>query len=393
LEILVPLELSNYIPAVVAFLVAWIAARLIVATKGWHGRLSMDTDDGVQKFHDAPTPRVGGVALMAGLLLALPFLEGETFKLFGLALLCSSFAFGAGLIEDITKNVSPRNRLLAALFSGAAFVATAGVLGPLAEPLAPAGSSETVVWLFYIFGAFGIVVGLAGTTNAVNIIDGFHGLASGSLIIMSATFGGLALWQGDTALATMCFVFAAAVGGFMVVNFPRGDLFFGDAGAYMAGFMVGAMGVLLAARTDVSAFVSILVMAYPVYETLFSIFRKTKRDGYSPSQPDGVHLHMLVSRRYARFIAYGLERPELKNPITGVMMWPFSIVASIMAVFAQGTNVGGVLGLLVFALFYGRVYNVVSLRRPSFLQARARKWGWDESARYRPAEPVKSGEV
>jgi UDP-N-acetylmuramyl pentapeptide phosphotransferase/UDP-N-acetylglucosamine-1-phosphate transferase len=378
-------------PAVlVALIISWLAARLIVATKGWHGRLSMDTDDGVQKFHDAPTPRVGGVALMAGLLASLPFIKGEAFALLSLALMCSSFAFAAGLIEDVTKNVSPRNRLLAAMLSGLAFVATAGVLTPLAEPLVPAGAGDMTSWIIYGLGALGIIVGLAGTTNAVNIIDGFHGLASGSLIIMSTTFAGLALWQGDTALALMCVVFAAAVAGFMVVNFPRGDLFFGDAGAYMAGFMVGAMGVLLAARTDVSAFVSILVMAYPVYETLFSIVRKKRREGYSPSQPDGVHMHMLVARRYARFVAFGLDRPELKNPITGAMMWMFSLVASVMAIFAQGTNIGGIIGLIVFALFYGRIYLLVSLQKPSFLQRRAKAWGWDEGERFRrAAQPVK----
>lgn len=387
------LDISNFFPGLIAFLVAWAVARLIVSTKDWHGRLSMDSDDGVQKFHDVPTPRVGGVALMAGLLVALPFLQGEVFALFGLALLCSVFAFGAGLVEDITKAVSPKHRLIAAMVSGLAFVATAGILQPLAKPLIPAGSGVIVEYLIYGAGALGIIIGLAGTTNAVNIIDGFHGLAAGSLIIMSSTIAGLALWQGDTALATMAIVFAAATGGFMVVNFPKGELFFGDAGAYMAGFMLGAMAVLLAARTDVSAFVSILIMAYPVYETLFSIVRKSRRDGHSPSQPDGVHLHMLVSRRYARFLAYGLGRPDLKNPLTGVMMWPFSLVASIMVVFSQGTNVGGVVGLVVFALFYGRVYQVVSLQRSSFMQKKAKKWGWSEAERFQSTTPAKTGEV
>ena len=386
-------EISDIFPWLAAFLAAWVSARVIVATKNWHGRLSMDTDSGVQKFHEAPTPRVGGVALLIGLLAALPFLSAEIFPIMALMLLCGVLAFVAGLAEDITKSVSPAARLLAALLSGLMFVALAGVLHPLAEPLVPQGSGTFVEYLIYGLGGLGIVIGLAGTTNAVNIIDGFHGLAAGSLIIMSSTIAGLAIWQGDTALALVAFVFAAAVGGFMVVNFPRGELFFGDAGAYLAGFMVGAMAVLLAARTDVSAFVSILIMAYPVYETLFSIVRKTKRSGHSPSQPDGVHLHMLVSRRYARFLAYGLGRPDLKNPITGAMMWPFSLVATALAVFAQGTSVGGVIGLVIFAVFYGRVYRVVSLQRPSFLQRRAMAWGWNEAERYRTPTPQKTGGV
>lgn len=94
----------------------------------------------------------------------------------------------------------------------------------------PAGSAAWVSWLIYGIGGAGIVFGLAGTTNAVNIIDGFHGLAAGTLVIMSLTIAGFAFLEGDAALASVAFIFAAAVGGFMVVNFPGGHLFFGDAG-------------------------------------------------------------------------------------------------------------------------------------------------------------------
>ena len=379
------------LPALVAFLTALAVAVLTVVTQRWHGQLSMDSATGVQKFHDRPTPRIGGIALMVGLVTSLPFLEGEAYGLFSLLLLCSVFAFWAGLVEDVTKAVSPKNRLLAALVSGAAFVAAAGVLTPLAEPLVPVGAADWLHYGIFGLGAVGMVIGLAGTTNAVNIIDGFHGLAAGSLIIMSLTIAALAGFEGDQALAGISIVFAAGVAGFMMVNFPGGHLFFGDAGAYMAGFVVGALALLLAARTDISAFVAILVMAYPVYETLFSILRKSRREGYSPSQPDGVHLHMLVSRRHARFIAYGLGHPEWKNPISGMMMWPFSLVASMMAIVAQGSNIGGMIGLVVFCLFYGRVYQVVSLQRPPLLQKQARKWGWNEAERFRvPSGPERA---
>ena len=376
-------QTSLALPLLAAAGAAALAALAIVLTKDWHGRLSMDSSEGVQKFHTAPTPRVGGLALMAGILAALPFLGGETFRIVAMVAGCAIFAFAAGLVEDITKSVSPRNRLIAALVSGLAFVCISGAVWPLVSPFVPDGAGTVVTWSMICLAGAAIAFALAGVTNAVNIIDGFHGLAAGTLIIMLLTIGFLAASEGDAALTGAAFVFAAAVFGFMLVNFPSGHLFFGDAGAYAAGLVVGALAVLLAARTDISAFVAILVLAYPVWETIFSIHRKTKRPGHSPSQPDGVHMHMLVSRRYARFIAWGLDRPDLRNAITGALMWPFSIVATVMAVFAQGTSIGGAIGILVFGLFYGRVYRVVSLQRPSFLQARAAAWGWDEAARYR----------
>lgn len=359
------------------------AAIAIVMTKKWHGGLSMDSEEGIQKVHDTPTPRVGGVALAVGLLVGTTMLSGEAGSLMVLILACALPAFIAGFVEDTTKAVSPRVRLFAALASGGLFLAFGNSLAPLAGPLTPAGAPAWAEVGIYVMGGIGITIGLAGTTNAINLIDGFHGLAAGSLLIMSVTIAILAGSEEDFALAAASAVFAASVLGFMVVNFPGGYLFLGDAGAYLSGFVLGALALLLAARTDISAFVSILIMAHPVYETLFSIMRRIRR-GALPMQPDGMHLHTLVSRRYARFIAYGLDKPQWKNPLTGALMWPFSFVASCLAIFAQGTNLGGIIGLLVFMLFYARVYRVVSLQRPSFLQDYAKRHGWDEAARYRP---------
>ncbi len=366
-------------------IVSFVIARVIVATQGWHGRFSLDQSAGIQKMHAAPTPRIGGAAILAGFVLSTPFLHGETFDLAVLILSCGIFAYGAGFIEDFTKTVRPKVRLSMALLSGAVFTGVSGTLLPLAIPLAPDGAPEWVEWMTIGMGIFGITVGLAGTSNALNLIDGFHGLASGSMIIMSTTIALLAYMEGDLSLAVVALMFSASVFGFMFVNFPTGKIFLGDGGAYLGGFTIGALAVLLAARTDVSAFVSILIMAHPVYETLFSILRKARRKGASPMEPDALHLHHLVSRRYARFLAYGLGRPEMKNALTGLLMWPFSFLAGFMAILAQGTNIGGILGLAVFAWFYGRVYRVASLQRRPFLREWARRRGWNEAERYSPA--------
>jgi len=371
------------LPPLIAFSTSFLVALLVVRTARWHQRFSMDSLEGVQKFHTRPTPRIGGVALLAGCLAALPAAAPGSASLLALVLACGSVAFLAGFAEDLSKSVSPAWRLAAALVSGALLVAFSDVVTPLLDPLLPAGTPAWLARALFALAGLGIAVALAGTTNAVNIIDGFHGLAAGSVIIMSLTIAALASMEGDAALAGAALLFAASVAGFMMVNFPGGYLFLGDAGAYLAGFILGALAVLLAARTDVSAFVSILVIAYPVYETLFSMVRKWRRPGYSPAHPDRVHLHMLVSRHFARFVAYGLDRPEIRNPLTGVMMWPFSLVASLLALCARGTNAGGILGLVIFALFYGRIYRITSLQSRSFLWPLTERLGWDETERFR----------
>ena len=98
-------------------------------------------------------------------------------------------------------------------------------------------------------------------------------------------------------------LYGALVLGFFVVNFPFGKIFLGDGGAYFAGFLLAALGVLLPMRNpEVSAWTAILICAYPVIETLASMRRKARRDGHSVGQPDRVHFHMLAHRRYARRI-------------------------------------------------------------------------------------------
>ena len=205
-------------PAVAAGIAVSLLVSLgIVATKRWHGAFSMDFTSGVQKFHTVPTPRIGGVALMAGGLaawLALPVnaLGNQTAHLLALLILGATPAFVAGLVEDITKKVSVKTRLfataasglLAALLTGywISYVNVPGLDWLLA--LAPLG---------IVFTAFAV----AGIANSVNIIDGFNGLASGVVVLMLLTLAYIAFRAGDPVVMNLAFIGAAVVLGFMLV--------------------------------------------------------------------------------------------------------------------------------------------------------------------------------
>jgi len=90
----------------------------IILTQSWHGRLTLDGTDGVQKFHLTPTPRVGGIGIVAGLGVAQAFLPEAVRSLLLPMLLAGSIAFVFGLAEDMTRRVSVRDRLLATIASG-----------------------------------------------------------------------------------------------------------------------------------------------------------------------------------------------------------------------------------------------------------------------------------
>lgn len=333
------------------FLVTLLSCVALVGTTRWHGRLSLDSTIGLQKFHSAPTPRIGGLAAMAGLVAGYGTSPEAVRQILGVLLIASLPAFCAGLLEDVSKNVGVRERLLATILSGfLAWYMTGIALSRTGVP----GLDDLLS--FGPMSVFFTAVAVAGLANAVNIIDGFNGLAGGVLSIIFAALAGIAADAGDLALAGTCSVLAACSVGFTVVNWPFGKIFLGDGGAYLLGFSVGWTAVLLVVRNpQVPALAPLMVCAYPVLEVAFSIVRKSRRAGYNPGQPDRVHLHMLVHRRVVRPWLPSLS-PTLQNGLTSPFAWLYAaVLAAWGSIFAQHSYYL-MAGLVAAALAYARVY-------------------------------------
>jgi UDP-GlcNAc:undecaprenyl-phosphate GlcNAc-1-phosphate transferase len=129
-------------------------------------------------------------------------------------------------------------------------------------------------------------------------------------------------------------VLAGSVAGFLVVNFPGGRIFLGDGGAYLVGLLLAVLSVMLVQRnSEVSPWFPLVLLAFPIWETLFSMYRRRMR-GQSPGQADALHLHTLVYRRVARWKGFG-ARPQdyvLRNSIASVMLWPLPVLCWAAAV-------------------------------------------------------------
>lgn len=340
-------------PAIAAAVVAFVVALFIVFTQDWHGHLSIDTHVGIQKFHTHPTPRVGGIAIalgvIVGYLLAPPSMQG----LLGPLLLAGIPAFAFGLLEDLTKRVSVRTRLLATMFCGVLGWAITGyAITRVNMPGLDLILGFTVVSV--AFTAFAV----GGVANAVNIIDGFNGLAAGSVIIMLGGLAAICFTVVDVDLAFVCVLFAAAMSGFLIVNWPLGKIFLGDGGAYFVGFALAWIAVLLLARNPgVSAWAPLLICAYPILEVLFSILRRRRR-GLSPGDPDRLHLHSIVKKRLARHL---LPRSSnlVRNSVTGSIMWiaAFIPVTAAVVLDSETYKLAFAFGLCAFlySAFYARL--------------------------------------
>jgi UDP-N-acetylmuramyl pentapeptide phosphotransferase/UDP-N-acetylglucosamine-1-phosphate transferase len=135
---------------------------------------------------------------------------------------------------------------------------------------------------------------VAGFTHSVNIVDGFHGLACGLVMITVSGLSFMAWRMGDLMLLQMCLLSLAAMLGFFVFNWPSGGIFLGDAGAYLIGFWVVELGLLLAIRNPtISPMAPVVAGLLPLIETLFSMYRRKFIRQLPVNHPDGLHLHLL----------------------------------------------------------------------------------------------------
>jgi UDP-N-acetylmuramyl pentapeptide phosphotransferase/UDP-N-acetylglucosamine-1-phosphate transferase len=332
-------------------LTAFAFSLLIVLTRRWHGRFSMDGLQGVQKLHTQPTPRVGGVAIALGLGVAWLLAGKGVRAILGPMLLAGIPAFAFGLLEDISKRVGVLPRLLATMFSGFLAWFLTGVA------MQDTGV-ELLDWVLRFLPAAVVFTAFAvgGVANAVNIIDGFNGLAAGTVAIMLGAMGLIALQVGDTALAGVCFGVVAVTLGFAAVNWPYGKLFLGDGGAYLLGFIVAWVAVLLPMRHQgINAWATLLVCAYPVLEVGFSVRRRQRREGHHPGQPDRAHLHHFVHRRIVRKF-FPQASPALQNGITSPLCWLMAALPALWAVaFARNTPMLA-LGFVGTAFVYSALY-------------------------------------
>jgi UDP-N-acetylmuramyl pentapeptide phosphotransferase/UDP-N-acetylglucosamine-1-phosphate transferase len=313
--------------------------------------------DAPQRFHFGDTPRLGGLGLLAGWLAALAALQLlQSVQMAGnirlahinlpLWLLMLLPAFAGGVLEDVTQRLTVRWRLLLTLSSG---LLAWRLLGASVPGLGFDGLNaywNAAPWL----GAALAALAVTGLPHAFNIIDGYNGLAGMVALVVCLALAHVALQVGDRELAAMAITLAASTAGFLVWNYPRGLIFAGDAGAYLWGLVIATLSVLLVQRhAAVSPWFPLLLLIYPVWETVFSVYRKLWR-GMSPGMADALHLHQLVYRRLVRSVLHEDEAMNMlaRNNRTAPYLWSFIALTVAPAVlFWRYTG-----ALMAFALLF-----------------------------------------
>jgi UDP-N-acetylmuramyl pentapeptide phosphotransferase/UDP-N-acetylglucosamine-1-phosphate transferase len=215
---------------------------------------------------------------------------------------------------------------------------------------------------------------VAGMANAVNIIDGFNGLAAMCVVLMLGAIAYVAFQAQDRVILLCALAGLGAVMGFFIWNFPAGLIFLGDGGAYFLGFYVAELSILLVHRNpSVSPLCPLLMCIYPIFETVFSMYRRKFIRGRPIGMPDGVHLHSLIYRRLMRWAVGNKSAKVLtkRNSMTAPYLWMLCMLSIAPAMLFW--NSSGVLGIFIFmfAGTYVFLYSrIVRFKVPNWLIVR-----------------------
>ncbi|MBP0590970.1 glycosyltransferase family 4 protein [Paraburkholderia sp. LEh10] len=356
-----------------SFLTSFLITLLIVRYTPLLGRFSLDWDlKGVQKNHSHPIPRIGGLAIIlaAGITCTFGAKFGTNPREETMLLLAASLApFASGLLEDMTKRISPRVRLLSAI-AGA-------LIGSWLLNAVIIRVDLPLIDKALLFAPFALVftfVYVAGVANAMNIIDGMNGLSSGISILIFASIAYVAHDTGDWFVTSVAFTMIGAILGFVVWNYPVASIFIGDGGAYFVGFVIAELLVLLVARhPDVCAWYAGSVAIYPIFETVFSIYRRRFLKGRAMSQPDDLHLHTLIYKRVTRHSWITGGSRERGNARTSIYLWALSLIGIVPATFFYKNPAVLFLSMIGFVAAYLLLYrSLVLFRAPRWIFANQR---------------------
>jgi len=295
---------------VIAFIVSYILTPYMAHVGKKQNMLDIP---GHRKIHEEAIPNLGGIVIFFGFLLSLLFvvqIEGQVKAL----LIGGVIILLLGVVDDIA-NLSPKHKFAIQMIPALIVIIYNNALinSFIVNQLK---SFDLLGYLLYPILIFWIV----GVTNSINLIDGLDGLACGVSLIALATFFILGLKQNLEALNLVSIALAGSMLAFLRFNFYPAKIFLGDSGSTFAGFILATIGALwvLNSGTAFFIFIPIIILALPIFDTLFAIWRRYR--GHHPIfQADKGHLHH-------RLLARGISH---KNIV--LILWGISTICSVIA--------------------------------------------------------------
>ncbi len=322
---------------ITAFSLTYLSIPSII--KVAHAKQLYDEPDQTRRSHDSPIPRLGGIAIFAGVVLSVTL--WTPFQVFaGLQyILCALVVIFLIGVRDDVHPVSPMYKMIGQLMASMILVFKADIrLTSLYGIMGIYDIPEPISILLSIFTIIVII-------NAFNLIDGINGLSGSITVLITLTLGIWFLLIDRLEIAVLAFSLAAAVLAFLNYNFTPARIFMGDTGSLLNGLVCSILTIkFIELHRDLpnSVYslkavpaVAIGILILPLYDTL-RVFVMRIFQGRSPMSPDRNHIHHLL-------IDSGLNHMQS----TGILV-AVNLLFIFMVLFLNGI---GTLNLLMLILF------------------------------------------
>ena len=289
-----------------------------IAKRVAHRLGAIDVPKDERRIHTKPIPRMGGLAIYISFVSVALIFSEFNFQVIGI-ILGGTLLLISGMIDDI-KPLKPLQKLAVQVLAALVLVAFGVVINGITIPFI--SQEETLS-----IGAVGIpltVFWVVGITNAVNLIDGLDGLASGLGVIFSLTLFAISMISDRSTAMLLTAILAGSCLGFLPHNFNPASIFMGDTGSQFLGFALAAIstqGAIKSAAAMALA-VPILVLWLPIFDTLFAMVRR-KINKRPIMEADRGHLHH-------RLLDLGLSQKQVV-----LIMYFISIALGAAAVMAM----------------------------------------------------------
>lgn len=324
---------------IIAFLMAFSSTPITSMLAVKIGAIDVPKDE--RRIHSKPIPRLGGLAIFYGFIVAILCLSEIDTRLQGI-LIGSVIIVIVGILDDIFD----LNALVKLLFQivAATVVVSHGVSIEIFTNPLPGNDYIQLGFLSIPITVLWIV----GVTNAVNLIDGLDGLAVGISSITAMSLFFISLIMGDYNIALLTAALVGACFGFLPFNFYPAKTFMGDTGATFLGFMLSCISILglFKGYAVLSFAVPFIILGLPIFDTAFAIIRRLAR-GESPMHADRGHLHhklidMGFSQKRAVMILYTtsglLSLSAVVMMFTGSFFRTIFLIIAVLVLIITGAN-------------------------------------------------------
>ena len=276
----------------------------------------LDNPNSTHKSHSNPTPYLGGVAIILGVLVvtyaALIFSDRNSNN-FWLATTLLGPALAMGLIGlwDDLKNLHPLPRFIGQSIAGV-FVALLLILTNTIGN--PTGSQffDVLISVFWV----------VGICNSINFFDNLDGGAAGTTAITALALSFLTIENGQSLIAALSLVVAGSTMGFLIWNKSPARIYMGDAGALFLGFLIATLTIRfdpLTSSSITSFSLPLLLLAIPILDTTVAVISRLRRR-ISPFQGGKDHL------------SHRLIRMGMNRKLTAIILWALSVLFCLLAV-------------------------------------------------------------